>query len=286
MTELCLGTVQFGMNYGVQGNGQPSSSEAISILNAAYNAGIRAYDTASAYGTAERVLHQFLSQTFIDRDTVQIISKTKSHDLNLVTDAKTSLENLGIQYLYGYLLHDAKLVFNPVVMQNLQVIKDIGLSKEIGVSVYTPEEALQCLKYDSVDIIQVPYNVLDRRLDNCNFFEKAKSLGIDVYVRSVLLQGLLMMNPENIPPQMRFAESFVKQYQEQCCSHNVSYFEGAVGYVLQHPDIDFLVFGVDNISHLNEYIHYSQRKSDVNLIDVFQNEFQNVPERVLMPNLW
>ena len=78
MTKLCLGTVQFGMNYGIQGNGQPDLDKAVEILTTAYNAGIVTYDTASAYGSAEHVLNTFLSQPCIDREKVRIISKTKS----------------------------------------------------------------------------------------------------------------------------------------------------------------------------------------------------------------
>ena len=286
MTKLCLGTVQFGMNYGIQGNGQPSSLEAISILNAAYDAGIRTYDTAAAYGTAESILKTFLSQSHISRDVVKIISKTKSHTSEMVSDAKQSLENLGFEYLDGCLLHDAKYVFDSESVSNLKLLKEAGLSKEIGVSVYTPEEALKCLDYDFLDIIQVPYNVLDRRLDNCNFFSKAKELGVCVCVRSVLLQGLLMMNPATLPQHMEFAVKTISEYHDICRAHNLGYFEGAVGYVLQHPDIDYLVFGVDNMTQLNDYISLSSQSVRTDIADIFSAEFNEVNEKILMPNLW
>ena len=286
MTKLCLGTVQFGMNYGIQGNGQPSSTEAINILNKAYNAGIKAYDTAAAYGTAESVLKAFLSQSHINRNTVKIISKTKSHDAGMVDDAKCSLENLGVDFLDGCLLHDAKYVFDSVAVQNLKLVKETGLSKEIGVSVYTPDEALKCLDYEFLDIIQVPYNVLDKRLDKCVFFEKAKEQGICVCVRSVLLQGLLMMNPSALPQHMGFAASVLSEFQEICRTHNLRYFEGAVGYVLQHPDIDYLVFGVDNISQLDEYISLASQNVRDDIADIFMSKFNDVDEKILMPNLW
>ena len=286
MTKLCLGTVQFGMNYGIQGNGQPSASEAINILNTAYTAGIRAYDTAAAYGTAESVLHSFLSQPHVNRNTVKIISKTKSHDIGMIGDARCSLENLGVAYLDGCLLHDAKYVFDSASVLNLKLIKETGLSKEIGVSVYTPEEALKCLDYEFVDIIQVPYNVLDRRLDKCDFFVRAKEMGICVCVRSVLLQGLLMMNPSTLPQHMAFAVPVLSEFQEICRAHDLGYFEGAVGYVLQHPDIDYLVFGVDNISQLNEYISLSSENVRDDISDIFSSKFNNVDEKILMPNLW
>ena len=288
MTKLCLGTVQFGMNYGIQGNGQPDLDKAVEILTNAYNAGIMTYDTASAYGSAEHVLNTFLSQPCIDRKNVRIISKTKSADSQIINDAQCSLKNLGIDYLDGCLLHDADLVFNADAVENLKQLKETGIAKEIGVSVYTPEQAEKCLDYDYVDIIQVPYNILDRRLDKADFFARAKETGLDVYVRSVLLQGLIMMNPNTLPAHMKFAEPYLRKYQNICDENGIGYFECAVGYVLEHPDIDYIVFGVDNLTQLNQYIDlYSDLgKSNRNIGDMFGSVFDNVEDKVIMPYLW
>lgn len=288
MTKLCLGTVQFGMNYGIQGNGQPDLQKAVEILTTAYNAGIVTYDTAAAYGSAEHVLNSFLSQPCIDRERVRIISKTQSADSKIINDAKSSLKNLGIDYLDGCLLHDAELVFNEEAVENLKQLKETGIARKVGVSVYTPEQAKKCLDYDYVDIIQVPYNILDRRLDKCDFFTRAKEKGLEVYVRSVLLQGLLMMNPATLPAHMKFAESYLREYQNICDKNGIGYFDCAVGYVLEHPDIDYIVFGVDNLAQLNQYINlYSDLdRSKRNISEMFGSIFDNVEEKVIMPNLW
>lgn len=286
MTQLCLGTVQFGMNYGIQGNGQPDLKKAIEILTTAYYAGIRTYDTAAAYGSAEEVLHSFLEQPYISRENVRIISKTKSADEKITADAKSSLNNLGITYLDGCLLHDADLVFNPEAVENLKRLKETGISKEIGISVYTPEQAVKCLDYDFIDIIQVPYNVFDRRLDKCSFFSRAKSLGKEVYVRSVLLQGLMMMNPETLPTHMQFAKPYVQMFQKICTDNCLTPFEGAVGYVLQHPEIDYLVFGVDNLAQLNDYIRINANHPNIPIPEMFGTAFDDAPEKLIMPTLW
>ena len=288
MTKLCLGTVQFGMNYGIQGNGQPDLEKAVEILTTAYNAGIVTYDTAAAYGSAEHVLNTFLSQPCIDRKNVRIISKTKSADSRIINDAQCSLKNLGIDYLDGCLLHDADLVFNADAVENLKQLKETGIAKEIGVSVYTPEQAEKCLDYDYVDIIQVPYNILDRRLDRCGFFARANETGLDIYVRSVLLQGLLMMNPNTLPAHMKFAEPYLQKYQNICDKNGIGYFDCAVGYVLEHPDIDYIVFGVDNLTQLNQYIdlYSGLGKSNRNICEMFGSVFDNVEDKVIMPYLW
>jgi len=286
MAQLCLGTVQFGMNYGVQENGQPSLSKALEILNTAYAAGIRNYDTAASYGSAEAVLNVFLSQSSVKPENVRIISKTKSADERMKLDVEQTLRNLGLSYLNGCLLHDANLIFNERAVNNLKSLKDNGVSKEIGISVYTPEQAVKSLDYDFIDIIQVPYNVLDRRLDKCNFFENAKKSGMTVYVRSVLLQGLLMINADELPDHMKFAEPYVRKFQDICNKNEIGYFEGAVGYVLNHEDIDFLVFGVDNLNQLNDYISLYNDSKILDYRSIFSSVFENVDEKVIMPTLW
>ncbi|MBQ4414603.1 MAG: aldo/keto reductase [Methanomicrobium sp.] len=276
------------MNYGIQGNGQPDLQKAVEILTTAYNAGIVTYDTAAAYGSAEHVLNTFLSQPGIEREKVRIISKTQSADFKIIKDAKCSLNNIGIDYLDGCLLHDAELVFNEEAVKNLKQLKETGIARKVGISVYTPEQAKKCLDYDYVDIIQVPYNILDRRLDKCGFFTGAKEKGLDVYVRSVLLQGLLMMNPETLPVHMRFAESYLRKYQNICDKNEIEYFDCAVGYVLEHPDIDYIVFGVDNLTQLKQYINlYSDLgRGKLNIGEMFGSVFDDVNEKVIMPNLW
>ncbi|HJJ41834.1 MAG TPA: aldo/keto reductase, partial [Methanocorpusculum sp.] len=239
-----------------------------------------------AYGTAEHVLNCFLSQPIIQRNEVRIISKTKSADEQMLNDAKCSLENIGVQYLDGCLLHDADLVFSKAAVSNLKLLKETGISKEIGVSVYTPEQAVKALDYDFIDIIQVPYNILDRRLDKSDFFAGAKEIGLNIYVRSVLLQGLLMMNPDTLPKKMKFAESYIRKYQRLCRQNSLGFFETAVGYVLQHENIDYIVFGVDNLSQLNEYINLYSNPTKKDILKIFSSVFNNVDEKVIMPNLW
>ena len=286
LTLFCLGTVQFGMNYGIQKNGQPNTADAVKILTTAYNAGIKTYDTAAAYGIAEDVINIFISQSEINKDSISIISKTNAEMGKMHETIKSSIDRIGVNSLAGYLFHDPNMVFNQEAVKMLKEVRDIGFTQNIGVSVYTPEQALKSLDYDFIDIIQVPYNILDRRLDKVHFFKRAKDIGAKVYVRSVLLQGLLMINADELSDHMKFAEPYVRKFQDICNKNEIGYFEAAVGYVLNHEDIDFLVFGVDNLSQLNDYISIYNNSKTLDNNYIFSSEFENVDEKVIMPNLW
>ncbi len=284
--KLALGTVQFGMNYGIQTNGQPKIKQSIEILNKAYAAGICCFDTASAYGTAEKVLGEFLRQPQIEAEKLSVISKFNLNIEELESCINQSLCRLGIDCLDGYMFHDANNIFDPAAVSALEGLKIKGLTRKIGVSIYTPIQAMKALEYDAIDIIQVPYNVFDRRLDKCGFFKKAKEQGVIVYARSSLLQGLLAMKPEEIPEYMSFSLPYLRKFQNDCLESGLKPFEAAVQYVLQHEYIDYIVFGVDNIAHLEEYITLSSKTMPVNARQLFKDSFTEVEDKLVMPNLW
>ena len=66
-TKLILGTVQFGLNYGVNNqSGQVSKESVETILSLAGNKGIKILDTSSAYGASEKVLGEVLKENILD----------------------------------------------------------------------------------------------------------------------------------------------------------------------------------------------------------------------------
>ncbi len=293
--KLCLGTVQFGLDYGVQAARKPELSDALAILNKAYNEGITMFDTARAYGGAESVLGAFLAQNTVDKKDIKIISKASpecfsscaedDYSFCLLQELKKSLDILGVDSLDGYLFHNPKDIFDAQKVYALYGLKEKGLVRSVGVSVYTPEEALKALEYKEIDIIQVPYNILDRRLDKCDFWYKAAEKGIRVFARSALLQGLLTMDVDKIPTYMSFAQPTLHRYHSLCKEYRLSPFQLALGYVVSNPAVDYVVFGVDNIGQLSDYL-FSDNIVDTNALHELDKEFHEVDDRILMPSLW
>jgi aryl-alcohol dehydrogenase-like predicted oxidoreductase len=208
--KLALGTVQLGKEYGIQKNRKPEPEESIQLLDYAVKAGINIFDTAAAYGDAESIIGEFLSKR-VERSAIAVITKLPPGVLDGIPtgDYQSAIENeiikslcrLNTDYLDGLLFHNAKYVFNANAMDALIQVKRSGVTGKVGISVYTPDEAIKALEYD-IDIVQLPYNIFDRRLDQLGFFEQSKARGIAVFARSPLLQGLLAMAPGRIPEDM------------------------------------------------------------------------------------
>ena len=294
--KYCLGTVQFGLKYGIQGNGQPQKEKAFEMLEYAVNSGIDMLDTASAYGEAETVLGEFIRSHPESAKKAAIVSKLKpdafsdaekkSWDSVAVQNAEASLNRLGIDRFAVYLFHNAAYIFDPDAVAALYSVREQGLADRIGVSIYSPEEAMKALEYPAVSAIQIPYNLFDQRLDSCGFFRKAREQNVQVFARSSLLQGLVMMDPDSLPSRVSFAEPYIRKLLSICEEHGIPPLETAVGYVGGKNEIDYVVFGADNITQLKQYISIRDTVLPHRMLEEITDAFAGAEERLVNPVLW
>lgn len=294
--KLALGTVQFGMDYGVQGGTQPSKAEVNEMLSLALDKGIEHFDTAMAYGNAQEVLGYYREKYPEKAKKMRIISKLmpKAFAENpkvqwrdiVLANIRESLYKLKTEKLEAFLFHNAEYVFDEAAIAALISVCMENLAKRVGVSVYTPREAMKALEYDGIEVIQIPYNVFDQRLDKCGFFEKAKKKRVEVYARSSLLQGLIMMDPEHLPQRMQFAKKYLESFHLVCREYGISPLKAAVGYAGCHPGIDYVVFGVDNKVQLEEYLSLREEVIPEELVKAIQKKFEEAEERLVNPILW
>ena len=293
--NYCLGTVQFGMSYGIQGNGQPDVDSVEKMLEYAYANGIEILDTAAAYGDAENILGRILCRNK-NLSKFNIVSKLAPNAFDnidscewrkaAVQKAEKSRQILGVPKLHSFLFHNASYIFNSQAVDALQAVCDRGIADRIGVSIYTPDEAMKALEYKSIKAIQIPYNVFDCRLDRCGFFEKAKEQDVVIFARSSLLQGLVMMDPDRLPENVRFAENYLRTFLKICDRYHCSPLEAAVGYVGCNPKIDYVVFGVDNPQQLQEYLSLQRRSMPPAMFEDVRASFKDTEEKLVNPTMW
>jgi len=294
--RLCLGTVQFGTQYGVQGGDQLDKKEVSNILSYAYEHGVHWFDTAEAYGDAEEILGNYIKDNPHKAEHMSVVSKLdpkaflnvpqKSWKDIVLKHIHNSLKRLNKQYLDAYIFHNASCIFNSDAVDALDIVRKESLAKRIGVSIYTPMEAMQALSYPQIDIIQVPYNVFDHRLDQCGFFKKARKKNIFIFARSSLLQGLAVMGVERLPTHMEFASHYVSTFHTICKNLGISPLQMAVSFAASNPNIDYIVFGVDNSRQISEYITAASRSVPSKTYELFNKTFCNVPEKLVNPSLW
>lgn len=293
--DLCLGTVQFGMKYGISGQVQPTVEMAVDMLDYATQNGIDTIDTANAYGTAEDVVGRFIRKKTVPRDRLCIISKFRPNLLDDVSqklyydvmknNLLESLKRLGVDYLDIYLLHSSRYVFNDEILEALYQLKKDGYANKVGVSVYEAEEARRCIEHPKVDFMQLPYSIFDQRMKNANVFELAQG-NVEIHSRSAFIQGLILMDEQRVPDFLSKARPIVRKIDGLCKIHNISRISLAMNFVKQETNISHLVFGVDNIDQLKENIKVFNENLSVDLLDSISKEFASLDADIVMPSLW
>ncbi len=263
LKKIGLGTVQIGLNYGVSNlYGKPGVEEIQNIFDAAVQAKIGFIDTAPAYGNAEETIGGVFPNgcpfKVISKTPVLVKEKFNKADRAFVIDAvKSSLSKLNLSSIYGILLHNPDCLFRSgreYIIDALQTLKAKGLVKKIGVSVYDEAELDQILKQFLPDIIQLPLSPLDQRLIRSGHIDQLKHNDVEVHVRSIFLQGLLLMEPHKIPKPLIALTSDIVKFQDFVFENEMTPLSGCLMFGLQNNSIDVVVVGSNNSLELSEII--------------------------------
>ena len=280
-SKLSIGTVQFGLDYGVTNQGgQVTIDEARGILNFAKQNNIITLDTAPLYGNSEKVLGE------IGVDDYQIITKTtflKDNENEVVNNFYKSLENLHRAQVEGLLIHNINDIENKqfeALFEKLNALKERGLVKKIGFSTYTPEQVVFLLANFDFDLIQVPFNVFDTRLIDNGLLQALKDKGVEIHIRSVFLQGLLL-DFDSLGGYFSSWENKFDDYQKMVKDSGFSLLEYALNFVLHVEEIDKILVGVNNNKQLIEIVKASQKKVDDPLLPFSINDIN-----LLNPSFW
>jgi aryl-alcohol dehydrogenase-like predicted oxidoreductase len=263
--KIALGTVQFGLDYGIANQaGRTTLEEIKKILHQAELANIDTLDTAIAYGNSESILGQAYVGNFqvitklppIPEDCTNISKWAEEQIIN-------SLTRLNIDHLQGVLLHQPSQLISKngdQLFSALHKLKSNGVTKKIGISIYEPEELEQLEKLMPFDIVQAPLNILDSRLIHSEWIEKLKKQGTEIHVRSVFLQGLLLMSNNQRPEKFSPWSEIWQEWSRWLDETKLSPLQACLGYILNIQGIDKLIIGVDSALHLQEILAAADTK--------------------------
>lgn len=271
MGKLVLGTVQFGLQYGVNSAGRPSQEAVKSILNEAAKGGITTLDTSSAYGNSEEVLGDSIATP----GQFKIVSKYPKGVISVGEMFNSSMKRLKVDHLYGYLLHHFEVYKNnPKVWDEFIALKESGKVQKIGFSLYTPEELEYILKNGSpFDLIQVPFNIFDKKF--LPLMKELHEKGVEIHVRSTFLQGLFFKDRNALPEKLQPMKKYLLQLDEFSKKSGLSISEIALNYNLQNPYIDGVLIGVDNVEQLQMNLN-SVKDTPIDIeIEVKEQELLN-----------
>lgn len=254
MTQLALGTVQFGLPYGItNANGQVSQETAANILQYATGQGIQLLDTATAYGQSEQVLTSLRAE-----QDFQIVSKTlplSGHTLLEMEQAlsRTLMQLAQTQPLYGLLVHHPSDLLTPLghdIYSRMQQLKDEGKIRKIGVSVYSAHDIQEVTSRYPVDLIQIPHNILDQRLRHDGWLQRLQERGVEIHTRSAFLQGLLLQPLASIPGYLSGLSQPLARIAARASELDCSLLTLALAYLRQQTAIDKVIVGVVDVTQL------------------------------------
>lgn len=257
--KLALGTVQFGLDYGIANEtGQVRLNEAQGILSLASASGIDVLDTAIAYGTSEEVLGK------VGIDRFRVVTKLPSLPADqgdiarwVRDQVEASLARLGQKQIYGLLLHrphDLLGAESKLLIEALIDLKEAGVVEKIGISIYSPDELDDILKRTPIDLVQAPLNVIDRRMETSGWLDRLKDNGVEIHARSVFLQGLLLMERSKIPQKFSRWSMLWDAWHEKLQNSGMSPLAACLDYPLSLEQIDHVIVGVDTAAQLAEII--------------------------------
>ncbi|MNX24309.1 General stress protein 69 [compost metagenome] len=258
--RLGLGTVQFGLDYGISNHaGRVPQTEVSRILQVAAATGIDVLDTAAAYGLSEETLGEALPR----EHRFQVVTKTlplggkpvTAEAVRQVSETfKRSLERLGQEAVYGLLVHHAPDLLSEggdLLWAELSELKRQGLVQKIGTSVYTGEQ-IDALLALPIDLIQLPLNVLDQRLLCSGHLDALKRQGVEIHVRSAFLQGVLLMPTSGLPAPFSEVRGHLDAYHEATARHGLTPAGAALAFLRSQEAIDAIIVGVTTGAQLQE----------------------------------
>lgn len=285
MSKLILGTVQFGLDYGINNAlGQTAEEEAFKILDFAYQNGINRLDTAANYGNSEAILGKY----FKSNPTKKFEVITKFNLLNKTCEESLilSLSKLHIKSINSIMFHSFLDYQNS--KDQIEFLNKNYKGKffqKLGVSVYTNDQILAVLEDSDIDLIQAPFNLLDNHSLRGEVFQKVKDTGKELHTRSVFLQGLFFKDVDLFPENLRSLIPAIQSIKDLAIKSQVSLNDLALAYVCSKSYIDGVLFGVDNLVHMkHNLLGSSTILSDEVINQIDSIKIANI--HLLNPSVW
>lgn len=286
MTDLILGTATFGTGYGIANKEVKLDYETVrEIVSTAQRVGISEFDTAPAYGSAEIQLGEFLDQGLEPKVSSKISREDSLSVKSMLGSVKKSLERTRVSKLKNLYLHDPEALSGigaKEVMLGFKELLSLELVDRVGVSVYSMQSLLRSKEmFPDLTVFQVPENICDRRMLDSKELMALVSEGNQFIVRSVFLQGLLLMSIDDIPPKLERSKPAIAQLKTIADAHTVSTLDLCLSYGHAIPWAEGLIVGATSALQLLQIA-----ESKIQLPDEWDSKVGTIPREILDPREW
>ena len=286
MPEIVLGTANFGNKYGIANHNKLLSQDTmLSIINWAQQNGINHFDTALAYGDAEKILGRYLDISLAPAIDTKLDERSCESRDTIVEIARKTRDKLGVESLSTLYLHDEGLLqtsSKDEISAGLREVLDLGVAKQIGVSVYSEAAVIACKRaLPELSVFQVPENICDRRLIASSHIRSLAEDGNRFMVRSIFLQGLLLMEPSLIPVKLGLAREGVIALNEFAKINSLTAFKLCLAYANSISWASGILVGVASLEQLIEI-----RESSFSLPRGWDKAISTLPLGIIDPRKW
>lgn len=282
---ITLGTATFGSDYGVANRGRVlQSEECAEILDASNTFGIQSLDTAPDYGDSEKIIGQFNGTNPKFKVYTKISGSVEISIESIKSSISQSLKNLNCKALEGIYFHSPEMLINSdkkAVKEVISWILENEITEKIGISVYEENQIARITEvYPELNLFQVPENILDRRLLESKIVKQLKTNGCEINIRSVFLQGLLLMSQNEIPLHLKKAHQQISRLKDLANSHHITLESLCLNYAQSIDWASNVIIGVHSKAQLMKILQYSDTKID------FRELPAPLTDEILDPRRW
>ena len=276
--KISIGTAQFGLDYGVKNlTGQINFPDAKKIINEAYRNNIRSIDTAASYGNAETILGELETNKFdITTKLIRLPYDEKKVEKWVFEQVEMSLTKLNRDVISGILIHDPEILRTDEgkkIFSTLRLAKKKNLIQDIGVSIYHLKDLPELIEEFEIDIVQAPFNVFDRRLEREGWIDELDNKEIKIQVRSVFLQGLMLMEIEELKKDFNSWIEIFEEWKDWLKKNNLTSYEACLVFIEKFSKIDKVIIGLDSIEQFKMLLnHCKSAKRRYEIPEIFTND--------------
>ena len=256
LSKLGLASGQFGLDQPPNGRGRARDVEARDILSIAARSGLGVLEVSGHSASAEILLAPALPRPTPFRLTITTVRPDRGPQV-VEDEVRAKMARLGVDQVDAILAPSATDLFSPMGPQlwdRLRALRDAGLCKEIGVSVYASDDPVGLAKRFKPDLVQAPASLLDQRLLLDGTLSTLAAMGIEVHLRSIFLNGVLFLPPDRAPSHLKAAAGRISRARRLIAEGRSDPLQAALGFALSRPEASAVLVGVSSAAEMSAVV--------------------------------
>ena len=256
LAKLGLGSGQFGLDQPQGGRGRPREAEARDILSIAARTGLSVMEVGRHSHTVEATLGQVLPRPNPFRLTITTVRPDRGPDF-AEAEVRAQLRRLGVERVEAIFAPSATDMLSPAgpaLWDRLRKLKDEGLCRKVGVSVYASDDPVGLARRFKPDVVQAPASLLDQRLLIDGTLAELAGMGVEVHLRSIFLNGLLFLPPDRAPNHLKAAAGRISRARRLIAEGRSDPLQAALGFALSRPEASCVLVGVASAAEMSAVV--------------------------------